>query len=122
MQTEENITVAAPEEMTTPAPASAPAAEANRQDEPSEAETPPAAATDDGAGDETADGLAALLAEAEQRGYLRARNEIAAAAMRKPRLWENSRRAETEPEPAAAAAEPSLASDFLTRIRPNVWD
>lgn len=83
--------------------------------------------------EEVADSLGRMLEEAERRGYLRARNEIARAAMKKPRLWENRRRTEAETAAgasasasasadAAAASADSLSSDFLTRIRPSVWD
>ncbi len=76
------------------------------------------------AGDEAvADGLERLLAEAERRGYLRARNEIAEAAMGSPRLWENpSRRVEEQAKADAALKDAGLKSDFLRRVRPSVWD
>lgn len=87
-----------------------------------EAEDADAGAVD--AGDEAvADGLERLLAEAERRGYLRARNEIAEAAMGSPRLWENpSRRAEEQAKADAAPKDAGLKSDFLRRVRPSVWD
>lgn len=61
--------------------------------------------------------IEALLAEAEQRGYLRGRNEAIEASMRTPALLENSRLTR-----ARALEEPDPASLFLSRIRPGVWD
>lgn len=58
-----------------------------------------------------------LVAEAEARGYLRGRNELAEISMNSPGLWENPRRTamdrETDPDPACG---------FLSKIRPGVWD
>lgn len=58
-----------------------------------------------------------LVAEAEARGYLRGRNELAEVSMNTPGLWENPRRTamdrETDPDPAYG---------FLSKIRPGVWD
>lgn len=58
-----------------------------------------------------------LVAEAEARGYLRGRNELAEISMNSPGLWENPRRTamdrETDPDPAYG---------FLSKIRPGVWD
>lgn len=58
-----------------------------------------------------------LVAEAEARGYLRGRNELAEISMNTPGLWENPRRTamdrETDPDPAYG---------FLSKIRPGVWD
>lgn len=61
--------------------------------------------------------IEALLAEAEQRGYLRGRNEAIEASMRTPALLENSRLTR-----ARALEAPDPASLFLSRIRPGVWD
>lgn len=58
-----------------------------------------------------------LIAEAEARGYRRGLDERASAAMRSPRLWENSRRYEQERDDGDDAA-----SDFLANVRPGVWD
>ncbi len=58
-----------------------------------------------------------LVAEAEQRGYLRGRNEAISEAMTTRPLWENSRLSE-----ARALEQPDPASLFLSRIRPDVWD
>ncbi len=61
--------------------------------------------------------IEALLAEAEQRGYLRGRNEAIEASMHTPALLENSRLTR-----ARALEVPDPASLFLSRIRPGVWD
>lgn len=61
-----------------------------------------------------------LLADAEQRGYLRGLNERAAQAMDTPRLWANPRRMAQEEQLAAEADDPDFG--FLTHIRPGVWD
>ena len=61
--------------------------------------------------------IEALLAEAEQRGYLRGRNEAIEASMHTPALLENSRLTR-----ARALEDPDPASLFLSRIRPGVWD
>lgn len=58
-----------------------------------------------------------LIAEAEQRGYLRGRNEAISEAMTTRPLWENSRLTE-----ARALEQPDPASLFLSRLRPDVWD
>lgn len=64
--------------------------------------------------------IARLLADAEQRGYLRGLNERAAQAMDTPRLWANPRRMAQEEQLAAEADDPDFG--FLTHIRPGVWD
>lgn len=64
--------------------------------------------------------IARLLADAEQRGYLRGLNERAAQAMDTPRLWANPRRMVQEEQLAAEADDPDFG--FLTHIRPGVWD
>ena len=61
--------------------------------------------------------IEALLAEAEQRGYLRGRNEAIEASMHTPALLENGRLTR-----ARALEAPDPASLFLSRIRPGVWD
>lgn len=70
--------------------------------------------------------LEEMLAEAERRGYLRARNEIAEVAMRRPRLWENPCRTEAEELARPTTAEPASATasgpEFLSRISPGIWD
>ncbi len=74
---------------------------------------------DDDATDEDADEfLKKVIEAAERRGYLKARNELARAAMASPRLWENPLRRKQKPEPKQQADD----TDFLTHITPNVWD
>lgn len=64
----------------------------------------------------------ALIAEAEQRGYLRGRNEVIAENMQQPALWENLRR-HAHPQATEQPAQPDdLANTFLSRMRPGVWD
>ena len=55
-----------------------------------------------------------LIREAEERGYLRGRNEQIALAMKQPAHWESPGRpekAETEPMPT-----------ILANMRRSVWD
>lgn len=52
------------------------------------------------------------IAEAEERGYLRARNEMAERELSRPGLWQDYR--------VDAADEDQ--SGFLSRVRPSVWD
>ncbi len=61
----------------------------------------------------------ALIAEAEQRGYLRGLNEQIARHMQQPALWENERRPPAEP---SADTDGDYASLFLSALRPGVWD
>lgn len=61
--------------------------------------------------------LETLLAEAEQRGYLRGRNEAAAEMMARPAMW----------QPVAPTASPAehltvATESFLSGLRPGVWD
>ncbi len=58
--------------------------------------------------------LATLLAEAEQKGYLRGRNERIEELMSEPRMFQPlTKPNETEPRPS----EP-----FLSNLRPSIWD
>lgn len=99
--TEETLPGIAPEpEATEEAPAPAEAPESHESKETPEAPD-----------------IEALLAEAEQRGYLRGRNEAIEASMHTPALLENSRLTR-----ARALEAPDPASLFLSRIRPGVWD
>lgn len=60
--------------------------------------------------------LAELLAQAEQRGYLRGRNEAAEEMMNRPTMWQP-----TEAQsPAHRMA--AVADNFLSGLRPGVWD
>lgn len=61
--------------------------------------------------------LTKIIEAAELRGYVKARNELARAAMAKPRLWENPLRKE-KPE----AVKNETDTSFLTHLTPNVWD
>jgi|GEM_PF-1577926 hypothetical protein len=58
-----------------------------------------------------------LVAEAEARGYARGRNEVLAAGMHTSQLWENSCRTAME-----EAQKPDPAMNFLSKIRPSIWD
>lgn len=64
----------------------------------------------------------ALIAEAEQRGYMRGLNEAASRAMEAPVLFEDLARrraaATDEPQPSGG----NLCDTFLTGLRPSVWD
>lgn len=67
--------------------------------------------------DDTDEFLTKIIEAAEHRGYVKARNELARAAMAKPRLWENPLRSES-----AAPVKKQDDTSFLTRLTPNVWD
>lgn len=71
-----------------------------------EASTPPEAASQPEVEQPDAE-VEALIAEAEQRGYLRGRNEAAAEMMNRPGMWQP-----TEPK----------VTTFLSGLRPGVWD
>ena len=60
--------------------------------------------------------IATLVAEAEERGYLRGRNEKIAMEMRSPSLWETMR--EPEHMPDYEKPQPLI----LNHLRPSVWD
>ncbi len=60
--------------------------------------------------------LTKLLAEAEQRGYLRGRNEAAEEMMNRPTMWQPLE-AQSAGHRIAAAAD-----SFLSGLRPGVWD
>lgn len=62
----------------------------------------------------TPDELAAMLAEAEQRGYLRGRNEQITLAMKAPALWQ-------EPDNAAGQHD-EFQPAILANLRPSIWD
>ena len=68
----------------------------------------------------SAEEVARLVAEAEQRGYLRGLNENAREMMGRPALLENPRvRTATEKDRDACQ---TFASRFLTRLPRGVWD
>lgn len=98
-----------------PSTAEAPDAEESSAEIRPEPETPPARAM------LTADDIGRMLAEAEQRGYLRGRNERAEAMINRPLLFENPRRTATAPDADPPAAD-GLTEGFLTGLRPGVWD
>lgn len=58
----------------------------------------------------------AQLAEAEQRGYLRGRNEAVALDMKERGLWDSDEKTDTPERPSLSI--PSI----LSRIRRSVWD
>lgn len=87
---------------------------------------------DDEAADETADDTEnetvtetdeerrRLLEKAEQRGYLRGRNEMISRMMDSPQLFADLSRLAADNSQAKNRDDP--ADSFLTRIRPRVWD
>lgn len=75
--------------------------------------TPPA--PEQGA-DEADPDIATLIAEAEQRGYLRGRNEAASEMMERPAMWQPA----CPDSPAGRLT--SAADSFLSGLRPGVWD
>ena len=66
--------------------------------------------------------IAAMVAEAEQRGYLRGRNEIIGQMMREPSLFSNPVRVRIDESVENRSDSADPARDFLTHIRPQVWD
>lgn len=68
----------------------------------------------------SAEEVARLVAEAEQRGYLRGLNENAREMMGRPALLENPR-VRTAPDKDRDACQ-TFASRFLTRLPRGVWD
>ena len=66
--------------------------------------------------------IAAMVAEAEQRGYLRGRNEIIGQMMREPSLFSNPVRVRIDESAENRSDSADPARDFLTHIRPQVWD
>lgn len=65
----------------------------------------------------TPEEISQMVADAEQRGYLRARNEMAESFMSRPALFENPLRRHDTPETAR-----SLAENFLSELPRGVWD
>lgn len=55
----------------------------------------------------------AMLNEAEQRGYLRGRNEAIEAHMQQPSVWET---------PGSATIDNDSHHQILAHMRPSVWD
>lgn len=60
-----------------------------------------------------------MMAEAEERGYIRGRNERITALMMRPELLENPLRPREAPSRPSAG---ELAEAFLSSLRPSVWD
>lgn len=58
----------------------------------------------------------AQLAEAEQRGYLRGRNEAVALDMKERPLWNS------DSHPATSEQTPPSIPSILSRLRRSVWD
>lgn len=104
----------APMEAEAPLPAAAPPLAPEPTPAPEAvpvAQTEPASS----AGVQAPDDIAAKLAEAEQRGYLRGRNEAVKLAMDSPALWQVAG-SEISPTPSDSD------TAFLRHIRPSVWD
>lgn len=87
-------------------------------------ETPaplPAADHTKTATDQTAETLR-LIAEAEQRGYLRGLNEAAEQRMEQPTLFEDLARRREKAGNKADPVPDDPAAGFLSRISRSVWD
>lgn len=70
----------------------------------------------------TPDDLARAVAEAEQRGYLRGRNESISQSMRRNGIWEQPHHSEDATQPAPSSADGDDDPVLLRRIRPSIWD
>lgn len=70
----------------------------------------------------TPEDLARAVAEAEQRGYLRGRNESISQSMRRNGIWEQPHHSEDTPQPAPSSADGDDDLVLLRRIRPSIWD
>ena len=68
----------------------------------------------------TAARLLELLSQAEERGYQRARREMQPAGPREVPMWGDPRRIEAEEY--AERHKVKLAGEFLSCVRPAVWD
>lgn len=66
----------------------------------------------------TPEDMARAVSEAEQRGYLRGRNEAVSLAMAGPAMWEEPRGESKSTEDEGSDSD----SLFLRHIRPSVWD
>lgn len=111
---EQSVTATAPDAADEPSVTAA---------EESSAETPPeTSAPAEGPSSEPAADIDALVAEAEERGYRRGLNEAIERQMNSPALFDDlARRRNARQQPPAAEPD-TLASGFLTGIRPGVWD
>lgn len=105
-----------PEAVATATEESRPTPEADTEQPSAAADTPRLTETDA----LTAARLMELLSQAEERGYMRARREMATTSERDVPLWGNPRRIEAEA--TTERDKMKIGDDFLTRIRPAVWD
>ena len=80
----------------------------------------PAAERDVEAGQDAAK-MERLIAEAERRGYLKARNEMAQAEMNRPQLMENLAVTRARSQPPSQQTD-TFASRFLSKLPRCVWD
>lgn len=67
------------------------------------------------------DELARAVAEAEQRGYMRGRNEAMSHPMRRNGIWEQPHR-EEDVSPVNDGVDDTDDLVLLRRIRPSIWD
>lgn len=70
----------------------------------------------------TAEDITILIDEAEERGYLRGRNEIIEQMMQEPPLFSNPVRRGINSRPRSTHEETDASKEFLSNIRPQVWD
>lgn len=66
--------------------------------------------------------ISAMISEAEERGYLRGRNEVIEQMMQQPPLFSNQARINLQQERTTPYDEDDPTRDFLAHIRPQVWD
>ena len=72
--------------------------------------------------EEPMEDISAMIAEAEERGYLRGRNEVMEQMMQQPPLFSNQARINLQQERTTPYDEDDPVRDFLAHIRPQVWD
>lgn len=112
---EEQTTTAPPDEQ--PAPQSAAINPSENIENAENLETNETPATEPPAAPPTlsAEEIAAMVAEAEQRGYLRGCNERIDTLMERPAMWQ-------QPAQAAAPADDDTEIMILNHLRRSVWD
>lgn len=66
--------------------------------------------------------LERAVAEAEQRGYRRGRNEMLSQPMRRNGIWEQPHRQDDAFDVAAESDDADDDLVLLRRIRPSIWD
>lgn len=116
---EQSVTATAPASLAAADEPSGPAAEGSAAETPTETPAPAEAPSPEPVARIDID---ALVAEAEERGYRRGLNEAIERQMNSPALFDDlARRRNARQQPPAAAPD-TLASGFLTGIRPGVWD